>query len=757
MQPFLGMPHAAFSQGSFMRRVMPSCLLIAVGVRAAAAATYTYTGPGGTSASPVTGTWNAAANWAENAVPASSTGTVLVFGGAAGAAAYTANDDISGTFSLNALTLSSANTSAAGTISGNALNFGGPAPTLTQNGAGAFVVANNLALTATTAFGGSGVGNVTLSGTLSGAGIGLTVANAGGASLIISGTASALTGAITINNGARLQVGDGANNSGTLYTGVSGQITDNGTLTFGRPSQGSNLTQGGSFSSAPIVGSGAVVMASAGSTLVLTAANTYTGTTTIAAGVLQLGSASFPTAGALSGTGAILDNGILSINRTDTVTQGTQFGTIGGTGLVRESAAGTTVLNAANTFSGGVDFNAGVIQVAGTETAGTSGPLGRTGTLRFAGGTLQFSAADTFDYSSRFGTGTTQAYSVDTNGQSVTFASAIGTSSTNTSTFTKLGAGTLVLTGTNLYSGSTTVSAGTLQIGNGPTGQLSAAGPIVDNAAVVFARTNTLTQNQSFGLISGSGTVAQAGSGGLLRLNQNNTYSGGTTVSAGTLQANTTGTGNSATGTGNVTVTSGGTLAGGSAGTSGQVGGAVAVNAGGKITAGSGATVSDSVGTLTTGNQTWTGSGTAAGTGATYVWKVAGGGTVPGTNWDLLNMATLNLTATGGNKVTLSGIKSTGSTYVATAGSYVIAHAASVQVNGATPAAADLTGLFALDLSGIGITDTSGVTVTYASPTSGGSGFDVSLNYAPAPEPTTAALFGASAASLLGVRPRRRR
>ena len=71
---------------------------------------------------------------------------------------------------------------------------------------------------------------------------------------------------------------------------------------------------------------------------------------------------------------------------------------------------------------------------------------------------------------------------------------------------TKVGTGTFTLTGANTYTGGTTISAGTLQIGSGATGSI--VGDIVDNAALVFNRTGTLTYG---GVISGTGSVAQIG------------------------------------------------------------------------------------------------------------------------------------------------------------------------------------------------------------------------------------------------------
>ena len=72
---------------------------------------------------------------------------------------------------------------------------------------------------------------------------------------------------------------------------------------------------------------------------------------------------------------------------------------------------------------------------------------------------------------------------------------------------------------------------GTLQLGaGGTTGSI--AGNITDNATLAFNRTATGTYA---GVISGTGALTQAGTGTLV-LNKRNTYSGGTTITAGTLQ-----------------------------------------------------------------------------------------------------------------------------------------------------------------------------------------------------------------------------
>lgn len=118
-----------------------------------------------------------------------------------------------------------------------------------------------------------------------------------------------------------------------------------------------------------------------------------------------------------------------------------------------------------------------------------------------------------------------------------------------TGPLTKTGWGKLILTGTNSWAGGTTITAGTLQLGDDSAGHDGAlTGNIVNNGSLVF----DLIGNQPMtGSISGIGSLTKAG-GGMLTLSGNSTYSGGTLVNDGTLDV--TGT-NSATGA--ITITNG--------------------------------------------------------------------------------------------------------------------------------------------------------------------------------------------------------
>ncbi|RYD62645.1 MAG: hypothetical protein EOP83_14070, partial [Verrucomicrobiaceae bacterium] len=139
-------------------------------------------------------------------------------------------------------------------------------------------------------------------------------------------------------------------------------------------------------------------------------------------------------------------------------------GTLGGTGTNENNLAfgkggtGTYTLTGNNTYTGGTTISEGVLAL------GSAGAIGTTGTVSLNGGTLQFSAANTTDYSSRIRIEDSFTSTIDTNGQAVTLASTLQVGTAGDGALTKAGAGTLTIGGTNTYSGTTTVAAGTLKL-----------------------------------------------------------------------------------------------------------------------------------------------------------------------------------------------------------------------------------------------------------------------------------------------------
>ena len=235
--------------------------------------------------------------------------------------------------------------------------------------------------------------------------------------------------------------------------------------------------------------------------------------TTIAAGsTLQLGNG-----GAIgSVAGSITANGTLAINRSGTLTLNHA---ISGTGGFSQTGTGTTILTANNTYGGGTQVNAGVLSVQSDSNLGDA-----SGAVTFGGGTFKNTAAIT--------TGRT-FYANASNSTFQTDADLVITTPVQGSgNLIKTGAATLVLADNSTYAGNTTISAGTLQVGNGGTRGRLAFGPVTNNATLAFSRIDDefIDSNP----ISGTGNVVQKGTGTLI-LAGNNTYEGGTSLNAGVI------------------------------------------------------------------------------------------------------------------------------------------------------------------------------------------------------------------------------
>jgi autotransporter-associated beta strand protein len=175
--------------------------------------------------------------------------------------------------------------------------------------------------------------------------------------------------------------------------------------------------------------------------------------------------------------------------------------TLGGTG-------GTVILTNNSTYTGATYLNGGTLQI------GNGTPLGSiaTSSAVYDNGILTFNRPD---------------------------AASLNGAVSGLGSLTQLGTGTLTLLGNNTLSGLVTVSAGTLQLGNGgPAGSVSNAVGIVDNGTLAFNNNNTVGYPN---VISGLGMVVNAGTGVLI-IATNETYTGNTIVSNGTVLLTASGT-----------------------------------------------------------------------------------------------------------------------------------------------------------------------------------------------------------------------
>jgi fibronectin-binding autotransporter adhesin len=393
----------------------------------------------------------------------------------------------------------------------------------------------------TIALGGANAGDNVMGASIGNSGAGVTtLAKNDAGKWILTGNNS-YTGPTNINAG-RLVLGNG----GTTGSVASSLINNFGVLDFNRSD---SLTYAGT-----IVGTGAVNQVGAGTTI-LTGTNTYTGGTTISAGTLQLGNGG--AAGSIVGN--VVNDGTLAFNRSDAYTFG---GTISGAGRVTQIGSGTTVLTGTNSFTGGASITAGTLQVSSDANLGAV-----SGGLSFSGGTLRNTASMAI---TRAVTLTGAGAFLTDPGATLTLNGVVA----GAGALTKTGAGTLTLAADNTYTGQTTISAGTLQIGDGgATGGI--LGNVLNNGALVFNRSGTLAMA---GTIIGGGSVTQSGPGTTV-LTGANSYAGATIVAAGTLLVN----GDQSGATALTSVASGATLGG-----AGTIGGSVAIADGGTLAAGSG-------------------------------------------------------------------------------------------------------------------------------------------------------------------------
>jgi fibronectin-binding autotransporter adhesin len=174
-------------------------------------------------------------------------------------------------------------------------------------------------------------------------------------------------------------------------------------------------------------------------------------------------------------------------------------GISGITGLTK-SGSGALTLRTANAFTGAVGLNGGIVNFAAAANLGAS-----TAPLNFAGGTLQYALGNLEDVSVHTITLGGGGGTIDDGGNAIAFANPIGNSGVGG--FTKVGAGTLTLNGTNRYSGNTLVSQGTLALGANAAIPNSPSITVNSSAVLDVSASGLVLNGTASQVLAGSGTV----------------------------------------------------------------------------------------------------------------------------------------------------------------------------------------------------------------------------------------------------------
>ncbi|EHI3617374.1 fibronectin-binding autotransporter adhesin ShdA [Salmonella enterica] len=343
--------------------------------------------------------------------------------------------------------------------------------------------------------------------------------------------------------------GDNNYSGGTTITGGtltadhadslgSGDIDNSGVLKVGEGDLENTLS-----------GSGSLVKTGTGE-LTLSGGNDYSGGTTISDGTLTADHADS------LGTGAVANSGVLQVG------EGELENTLSGSGSLVKTGTGELTLGGDNSYSGGTTItggtltadhadslgtgaiaNSGVLKVGEGELKNTlsgSGSLVKTGTGEltlsgdnsYSGGTTIIGGTLTADHADSLGTGAVANSGVLQVGEGELENTLSGSGS-----LVKTGTGELTLSGDNTYSGGTTITSGTLMADHADS---------LGTGAIANSGVLQVGEGELENMLSGSGSLVKTGTGELT-LSGDNSYSGATTITDGTLIAanvNALGSGN---------------------------------------------------------------------------------------------------------------------------------------------------------------------------------------------------------------------
>jgi fibronectin-binding autotransporter adhesin len=614
-----------------------------------------------------------------------------------------------------------------------------------------------------------------IQGAIIGTGLGLTKQGAG--SLVLSG-ANTYDGATQVTGGFLVFRNTGAKSTGLVTAGAAGSIglgvgAVSGDFTSADVAAlFTNTLSGFSLDNASSVGidttsgnfdqttalTGARNLTKLGSnTLTLSQANTYTGVTTLSAGVINLGVAeNAGISGPLGNSAAanpgsiVFDGGTLQHSASNTNDYSGRF---------------STVANQAysiNTNSQNVTWATDLTSSGGTLTKGGAGSLTLTGNNTFTGGVTISTGELRITHGNALGSGP-KTINAQNAGYLALDGSAGNISLASNLSITTAGLSILNSAGNNIINGTvrTIAGNGTSTIASDG-GSLNLAGNIdsgaTGNRVLELSGTSTGANTVSGSISNGTATlsITKSGTGTWTITNGTNSYTGATNVNAGTFAVSTTASINTSSGVNinggdfryNATTNLSPTVTFNSGTISGT-------NWEGSLsgrTIGSSQTISpgNSPGTATTGAQTWA-------SGGSYLWEINNAtgtaGADPG--WDLLSgSSTLDITAASGSafnllitSLTLSNTAGFAANF-SDVGSYnwLIADFATITGFDATDFnintiafANNFTGIFGVSLGGVGVVP--------------GDNSQIFLTYTPVPEPSAALLGSLGLIALL----RRRR
>lgn len=494
------------------------------------------TGSGGSISKTGTGTWTLSGSNSFTGNSSISSGTLKLMGGSAIADSVNFNITGSGKLEIGeSETIFGVSTGSSGGI----ILDSGATLTLANAGSVQSIVSGAGSLAK------SGSGALTLSGTNTYTGA--TTVNAG---LLIAQGGSALS------DSARTTVASGATLDLTNASETVGSIAGAGTIQLGA----TTLTTGGDdsssvFSGTFASGTGRLVKTGAGA-LTLSGTNSYTGTTTVSSGTLDL-----------RGGNAIADASAVTVatGATLAITQSETIGSLTGSGNVTIAAGQTLSIgnNTTSTAFSGAFTGAGGLQKIGASILTLSGTGGFTGPTQIADGELDLASSTILSSSARLTVDAILAVSADAtvgsldggssalisfgSGRTLTVggdgtSTSFGGRFTNAGSLVKVGAGTLTLTSTlSTYSGTTTVSAGKLLVDGTTASSVTtvASGGTLGGHGTVGSVTvqsgGTLAPGNSPGILNTGNITLAAGSTTQIELN-------GTTLGTQYDQLNVTGT-----------------------------------------------------------------------------------------------------------------------------------------------------------------------------------------------------------------------